>query len=344
MIKPILKRKPDKERLRAALLGQEVDCIPYWENTVMGRAIRFVFEEDKGTEISWFLSLEDQRDLAIVTGQDILPAGGGFVPAPRIKEKDGSYRILKEGELTSWDLLDKLVPYTNDEIYEGVKRSDHGFEIIEGTGLGLWGCAGAIFQGAWQLVGFNDFMIKSIEDPDFIYKLVEYLAAPQVTAAEMMCEYPLTLWGIGDNISTTKGPFLDPGFFKTIWNPWVEKILAPAQDKNIPVFINTDGRIDWILDDFIAMGVDATNPVDPNGNDIFEVHEKYGDKLCIIGGINQFFPLAQGMPEDVDKEVKMCIERLSGNGGYIVASSHDIGDNVPPENWVAMIKAVEKYG
>jgi hypothetical protein len=30
--------------------------------------------------------------------------------------------------------------------------------------------------------------------------------------------------------------------------------------------------------------------------------------------------------------------------GYCVSAGHDIGDDIPPENWIAMLRAIEKYG
>ena len=338
-------RKPDKERMRAAILHQQTDEIPYWEGAICKRNLEFLFEREGMPDLSWALSPEDQVKLAEWTGQDVIPSSGGFLPTARVREKDGSLRYLKEGELTTWELLDRLEPYTEEEIQAAVDRAQRGFDLVAGTGLGVWGCGGAFWQGAWQVVGFDEFMMKTVEDVEFCRRVIEYLAAPQVTAAEMLCErYPFLFYGIGDNIATTKGPFLHPDLFKPLWCPWAEKIFAVARANGIPTFLNTDGRIDWILDDFVAMGVDALNPVDPNGNDIFEVKEKYGDKLCLVGGINQHWPLATGAEQDVKETVRDCIERLRGGGGYVVSSSHDIGDNVPPQNWVAMIRAVEKYG
>jgi uroporphyrinogen decarboxylase len=216
---------------------------------------------------------------------------------------------------------------------------------VDGTGIGVWGCGGAFWQAAWQIVGFDDYMMKTVTDLDFCRRVTEYLAAPQVVAAEMACErYPFIFYGIGDNIATTRGPFINPDTLKELWCPWAKKVFDIARASDIPVFLNTDGKIDWILDDLVEMGVDALNPIDPHGNDIFEVKAKYGDKLCLMGGIGQHWPLSVGTEKEVEEDVRHCIERLRGDGGYVVCSSHDIGDNVKPENWVAMLRAIEKYG
>jgi uroporphyrinogen decarboxylase len=342
---PIMNRKPDKERLKAALLHQKPDVTPYWEGLIGKRNLEFLFGRPNMPELSWFLPTEDQITIARLTGQDAI-AGGGFYAAPRVREKDGTVRAVKNGELTSWEMLERLVPYSDDDVRALVRwRLEENLQKVEGTGIGIYvGCGGALWQSAWQLVGFDEFMMKMVTEPEFIKTLIDTMGAPAVKAGELFAEYPLTFLLVGDNISTTKGPFVHPDSFKPLWVPWVTKMIAPAKERGIPVFLNTDGKIDWILDDFVEMGVDALNPIDPNGNDIFEVKAKYGEKFCLVGGIDQHWPLATGTPEDVDRAVKECIERLSGGGGFIPSSSHDIGENVPPENWVAMMRAIEKYG
>ena len=342
-MKPFADRKPDKERLRAALQHEDTGEVPYWESTVCARNVRHLFGCDEAPELSWFLPVEDQVRLAQWTCQDVIP-GGGFMAAPRVREADGTLRVLKEGELKTREQLESLVPYTEDDIQGSMRLLEKNFEVVSGTGLGVYvGCGGGFWQNAWMLMGFDEFMVKTIEDPEFIQQLIAYMAAPAVRAAELLCEYPITFLLVGDNIATSLGPFIEPRVFRPQWRPWVEKIIAPAQAKGIATMLNTDGKIDWFMDDIVEMGFDSLNPIDPNGNDIFEIKEKYGDKLCLVGGINQYWPLSVGSVEDVETTVREHIERLRGGGGFVVSSSHDIGDNVLPENWEAMVRATVKY-
>ena len=54
--------------------------------------------------------------------------------------------------------------------------------------------------------------------------------------------------------------------------------------------------------------------------------------------------LAFGSKEEVVKDTKEHIERLSYDGGYIATSSHSIVDAIPEENYLAMIDAIIRYG
>ncbi len=59
---------------------------------------------------------------------------------------------------------------------------------------------------------------------------------------------------------------------------------------------HSDGAVAPLLDDFIEMGVDVYNPVQPNvaGSDPQELKDKYGDRICFFGGIDQQSLLPSG--------------------------------------------------
>jgi uroporphyrinogen decarboxylase len=72
--------------------------------------------------------------------------------------------------------------------------------------------------------------------------------------------------------------------------------------------------------------------------------DNFGEKLSFHGGIDIQRVMPYGTPEDVENEVKRRIAIYAPGGGYILCGAHDILDDVPPENVVAMYKASEKWG
>jgi uroporphyrinogen decarboxylase len=51
-----------------------------------------------------------------------------------------------------------------------------------------------------------------------------------------------------------------------------------------------------------------------------------------------------GTVDDVRDEVKRRVEDLAPAGGYILGAVHNIQQEVPPENILAMFDAARKYG
>ena len=73
--------------------------------------------------------------------------------------------------------------------------------------------------------------------------------------------------------------------------------------------------------------------------DIFEVHEKVGDRFCISGGIPNDL-LAFGTPDELRDCCRKVIEGVAGDGGYIMDASAIMQDDTKVENLRAMTEAM----
>jgi uroporphyrinogen decarboxylase len=123
----------------------------------------------------------------------------------------------------------------------------------------------------------------------------------------------------------------------------MKRLIAPAKACGRRVLMHTDGKLDNILPILYNVGIDATHPVEPESNDIFEVKKKWAGKLALIGNIHTPL-LAYGSKDEIEEKVKDCCLRLAPGGGYVLGSSTSIMEGIPPENFLTMIQAVHKYG
>jgi uroporphyrinogen decarboxylase len=78
--------------------------------------------------------------------------------------------------------------------------------------------------------------------------------------------------------------------------------------------------------------------------DTAELKGAFGDRLVFHGGIDTQQVLPFGTPEDVRQDVRQRIKDLAPGGGYILAPVHNVQEDVPPENLIAMRDAVEEFG
>jgi len=89
--------------------------------------------------------------------------------------------------------------------------------------------------------------------------------------------------------------------------------------------------------------VDILNPIQTSarGMDPAALKREFGEQLVFHGGIDvqQILPFAT--PERVREEVKRIVATLGQEGGYILAPSHNIQADVPPENVLAMYEAIQ---
>ena len=79
-------------------------------------------------------------------------------------------------------------------------------------------------------------------------------------------------------------------------------------------------------------------------SDLEGLKKRYGKNIVFCGGIDTHRILPYGTPEKVRQEVRRVMQILGPGGGYMVASVHTVMNDVPSENVLAMVDAVEEFG
>lgn len=141
---------------------------------------------------------------------------------------------------------------------------------------------------------------------------------------------------------------ISPRMYRQILKPFhaefIEFIKARTRAK---IFFHTDGDVFDLIEDFVEMGVDILNPIQTSAgkmSDLQGLKERYGKNIVFCGAIDTQHILPSGTPQEVRQEVKRVINILGEGGGYMVASVHTVMNEVPPQNILAMVDAVEEFG
>ena len=72
--------------------------------------------------------------------------------------------------------------------------------------------------------------------------------------------------------------------------------------------------------------------------------KEFGDRLAFHGCISTAGPVAYGTVDDVVENVRSTLDIMMPGGGYCFAPTHQLQDNSPTENVIAMYEAAEKNG
>jgi len=156
----------------------------------------------------------------------------------------------------------------------------------------------------------------------------------------------------GEDVGTQNAPLMSTETYREVVRPFLEKEwktakqLFTAQNPLGKIGMHSCGAVFDFVPQFIEMGADIMNPVQPNavGMDTARLKATYGDKICFHGAIETQTVLTRGTVEDVREEVRKRIHDLAPGGGYIVAPSHNIQFGMSPENIVAMYEAIHEFG
>lgn len=95
------------------------------------------------------------------------------------------------------------------------------------------------------------------------------------------------------------------------------------------------GALRPIIGDLIEIGIGILNPIQPLAYGIIQgLKIEYGDKVCFHGGIDLQKVMSFRGVKDVEEEVKGRIKDLAPGGGYILASTHNLQPDNPPEKYM----------
>ena len=142
---------------------------------------------------------------------------------------------------------------------------------------------------------------------------------------------------LGSDWGSQNDLLMSPESWREMIAPGEKKEYELIHSAGVDVWVHSCGDIRKIFPDIVELGVDALNPIQPECMDIYELKEKYGDKITFWGGISTQRTLPYGTPEEVTEETKKITAALSKNGGYIIAPSQEIQADVPFENLCALI-------
>jgi uroporphyrinogen decarboxylase len=150
------------------------------------------------------------------------------------------------------------------------------------------------------------------------------------------------LW-CGDDFGGQSGMLIDPLTWRSQVKPRIRYMFEEFRkvQPDIKIAWHSCGSILPIIPDFIELGLDILNPIQPlaKGMEPEFLKREYGQDLSFFGGIDVQELLPMGNPQIIKDEVRRRIEILGKNGGYIIAPAHNIQADTPLENILAFFEA-----
>ena len=118
-------------------------------------------------------------------------------------------------------------------------------------------------------------------------------------------------------------------------------VTAVKELSNARILLHSCGSVAPMIPDMIDTGIDALNPVQVSADnmDPAKLKADFGDRLAFWGGIDTQDILPFRTPAEVGEHVHYIIKTLGKGGGYVLSTVHNIQEQVPPENIVAMFEA-----
>jgi hypothetical protein len=171
-----------------------------------------------------------------------------------------------------------------------------------------------------ELFGFSRFLTTYIDSPKVVFRLMDFFQ-------ERICDFlkfllksgAVTLYRIvGPEYATP--PYLRPEEFDKLVTAYDRELIDLLHRSGGIARLHSHGRIGKVLESFLQMGIDATDPVEPppDGDvELKEAREILGNEVTLIGNIEERL-FHTGGKEDMEQAVRKAIEEGASGGPFIL--------------------------
>jgi uroporphyrinogen decarboxylase len=335
-----------RDRIKAAFRGQYLDRVPISTNCFKSEYIA----KKTGFSRIEILTDPDKELKALELSQDEFPSDVIRVPAdPLLPEAAAARRSLKKGQdvATPKRLLENKTaietmqardpresktfkPYL--DMITRVKNiyPDHPAAIL----------APGVWSNAAELRGPETFLYDTVDDPDFVHRVLRFTTQLAKMRGEAMAEKGADLIVFGDPSAGCS--LISPGIYKEFVKPYHREIFEHLKNQfDVWVGLHICGYTDPIMEDIASMPLDWFEIDSPSS--LANAKTILGDKMIIRGNVEtQAF--VEGPEKNMAELVQTCINQGARGGRFVISPGCSIPSNMKPENTKAFLEATYKLG
>ncbi len=218
----------------------------------------------------------------------------------------------------------------------------------QGYAVGAW-CFAGIFEMVFWLRGYHQAYLDFGENPGLVEGLMDALLEIQRDFWHAILEETGGLLDVAlltEDLGTQTSLMISPARFRESVKPRIRELIhgIKTASPSTRVLLHSDGAIFPLIGDFIDMGVDILNPIQPGaaGMDPRRIKAEFGRDLSFHGAIDIQTLLRCESPENVRASIHQMIDFMGTSGGYVVAPAHCVQPDIPPQNILALVEAVHE--
>lgn len=247
----------------------------------------------------------------------------------------------REEDIENYDFPDAYAPGRFDKAKRDIDKFGSEYFIIGDVEISL-------FEMAWHLTGLEKYLMAMMCDEPWLKLLNEKVEKWSTELAIQLVRAGVDAVWLGEDLGSQTSTLISPEDWRLYFKPGHKRMIEKLRKENpeIIIIMHSDGAVAPLLDDFIELGVDVYNPVQPNvsGSDPRELKDRYGERICFFGGIDQQELLPSADISRIREEIRKRIGILGKDRGYLFAPAHILQPDVSMETVEEMIKAAREFG
>jgi uroporphyrinogen decarboxylase len=200
------------------------------------------------------------------------------------------------------------------------------------------------FQDTLSAFGMENALIMMLDAPLMVEAVADRITEFYLAVNKIMYEAAadkLDAVLLGNDVGGQEDLLLSPDMLRRFMIPGMKRLVDQAHDYGVKVVYHSCGAIRNIIEDFIAVGIDALHPIQANaqGMQAEIMHREFAGRLSFVGGVDTQWLLPCGTPGEVSARVRTLRDLFPT--GLVISPSHEaLLPDVPPVNIEAMCQAV----
>jgi len=210
--------------------------------------------------------------------------------------------------------------------------------------LAPWGFAG-VFNFCADLCGMDNFYVMPYEDEARYRALMDGVADAMCAYSAALGETAIDCIGIQGHMAG--GATTGPDYFREFVQPYEKRVIDAIHAAGKFSVYHNCGCAKRLYANYRELGMTVWETVSepPRGdNSLAEAKVALGDKICLLGNLDQVDFLKRATPAEVAAKTREIVTIGKPGGRYIFSTSDYLEKNTPRENVVAMIEAAKDAG
>ena len=191
---------------------------------------------------------------------------------------------------------------------------------------------GHIYESAWQIRGYEKFLMDLMDQPEWAQLLLDRLTERALNLACAGARAGVDLILCGDDVANQQALMFSPETWRRVFKPCWARVWTAVREINpaVQIFYHSDGNIEPIIDDLFEIGVTILNPLQPECMNLGRIAQKYGQTFLFDGGMGTQSVFPFGTPAEVRASVRERVRQFGQN--LILSPTHVLEPEVPIEN------------
>ena len=322
------------ERFRAVMNFQPVDRLPrwewamWWDQTIArwqaeGLPTRWGFSQV--FEIAEYFGLDPYQQFWFSTTEATIEATQHHVEG--IVANPDDYRRIRP----------RLYP-RHDRAIEAMRpwaeRQRRGEAVV-------WCTLEGFFWFPRTLMNFERLSLGFYDQPELIHQINRDLLEFNLGLLDQMFRVCVpTFLTLAEDMSYNHGPMISAQTFAEFLAPYYRQLVPRLQERDIPLFVDTDGDVTLLVPWLQELGVAGVLPLERQaGVDGLKLRTQF-PRLCMVGHYNK---MVMNQGEAAMRAEFERLRPLMKTGGFIPSVDHQTPPGVSLEEYRVYLRLLEEY-